>query len=275
MQDAPNKILSSVDTIKRTYRNLLANLKSYCVLCYVVLFPTFIYQYFLPLEIDPNTTKFIDIAPPLFLTLIILVIFSIFLFRLIIIGSDGQLKLSASTLLNMVSRSFLYSMALAMVLVIALLSVGLLFMLLLVIINSVAGQNATDTNLVSTIVWVGISIFLMLIVFRTLPTFISIAIGKTTIPMKSAYYYTRDNTKNFLIIGIFCYLPFTIISAILVYIIGFTGIENEMVNMLISFILTPISIAPYALQLSAGSELYKELVPMDDNLNINNTDNTV
>ena len=274
MQETPNKILSPIDVVRRTYQNLMDNLKSYCLLVYVILFPTFASQYFWPVRIDPDTSK-LDIILPLILTFSILVILSIFLFRLFMLGKENLFKLSASKLFDMMSRSFLYSIALAMVLVIALFSVGLLFMLILTIIGSIAGENTINSILVSTIGWIGISFFLMLIIFRTLPTFISIAIGSRTIPMKTAYYYTRENNKSLLIIGICCYLPLTIISAILGYIVGSIGIENDVIMMLISFMIIPISIAPLALQLSAGSELYKELIPMDDTVQTNNTGNMV
>jgi hypothetical protein len=151
-------------------------------------------------------------------------------------------------------------------------SIGLLFALVLTVINSVVGENATDTVIISSIVWIIMSLFLLLIVFRTLPTFTSIAIGDKLIAMKSAYYYTRKNNKNFIIIAIACYLPMTMISAFFTYILSNSCIEANSINSIIAFVLLPLSIMPYALQLSAGVEIYKELVPMEKYTKMQKTD---
>ena len=188
------------------------------------------------------------------------------------IGGKNLFKITPRNLLNIFSKSFLYTLALAAVLLLALLSVGLLFALVLVVINSVAGENATNTTMISSIIWMGISLFLILIVFRTLPTFTSIAISDKLITMKNAYYYTRDNNKNFIVIAIACYLPMTMISALLVYIVSEIGFELEIVNSIIAFIMLPLNIMPYALQLSAGTEIYKKLVPIEEYAHKQNTD---
>ena len=57
----------------------------------------------------------------------------------------------------------------------------------------------------------------------------------------------------------------TMISALLAYMVSNTGVESNTINSIIAFILLPISILPYALQLSAGVEIYKELVPIEHN----------
>lgn len=272
MIEEKNKVLNPFKIIKKTYQNVFDKFKSYLVLCYVILLPTFIYQYLSPLEIDPERTQFIDVLPRLTFTLIILIILGIFLYRLFMLDREALFKITPQKLLKIFSKSTLYTVVLAIVLLLALLSVGLLFALVLVVINSVAGENSTDTTIISSIIWMGISLFLILIVFRTLPTFTSIAVGDKLIAMKSAYYYTRDNNKNFIIIAISCYLPMTMISALLAYIVSNIGFELTEINLIISFILLPLSILPYALQISAGTEIYKELVPMEQYSKMKNSD---
>jgi len=272
MIEDKNKILNPVMIIKKSYQNIFDHFKSYFLLSYVILLPTFIYQYISPLKIDPKATPFLEVFPRLIFTLIILIILSIFLYRLFTLGRDNFFKLTPKNLLDIFSKFFLYTIALAIVLLLALMSIGLLFALVLTVINSVAGENATDTVIISSIVWIIMSLFLLLIVFRTLPTFTSIAIGDKLIAMKSAYYYTRNNNKNFIIIAIACYLPMTMISAFFAYILSNSCIEANSINSIISFVLLPLSIMPYALQLSAGVEIYKELVPMEKYTKMQKTD---
>ena len=272
MIEDKNKILNPVMIIKKSYQNIFDHFKSYFLLSYVILLPTFIYQYISPLKIDPKATPFLEVFPRLIFTLIILIILSIFLYRLFTLGRDNCFKLTPKNLLDIFSKFFLYTIALAIVLLLALMSIGLLFALVLTVINSVVGENATDTVIISSIVWIIMSLFLLLIVFRTLPTFTSIAIGDKLIAMKSAYYYTRKNNKNFIIIAIACYLPMTMISAFFAYILSNSCIEENSINSIIAFVLLPLSIMPYALQLSAGVEIYKELVPMEKYTKMQKTD---
>ena len=269
MIEDKNKILNPVMIIKKSYQNIFDHFKSYFLLSYVILLPTFIYQYISPLRIDPKATPFLEVFPRLIFTLIILIILSIFLYRLFTLGRNSLFKVTPKNLLDIFSKFFLYTIALAIVLLLALMSIGLLFALILTVINSVAGENTTDTIMISSIVWLIMSLFLLLIVFRTLPTFTSIAIGDKLIAMKSAYYYTRDNNKNFIVIAIACYLPMTMISAFFAYMLSNSGIEA---NSIIAFVLLPLSIMPYALQLSAGVEIYKELVPMEKYTKTQKTD---
>ena len=269
MIEEKNKILNPVMIIKKSYQNIFDHFKSYFLLSYVILLPTFIYQYISPLRIDPKATPFLEVFPRLIFTLIILIILSIFLYRLFTLGRNSLFKVTPKNLLDIFSKFFLYTIALAIVLLLALMSIGLLFALILTVINSVAGENTTDTIMISSIVWLIMSLFLLLIVFRTLPTFTSIAIGDKLIAMKSAYYYTRNNNKNFMIIVIACYLPMTMISAFFAYMLSNSGIEA---NSIIAFVLLPLSIMPYALQLSAGVEIYKELVPMEKYTKTQKTD---
>lgn len=265
MLEEKNKILNTLEIVKRSYTNILVHFKSYLMLCYVILLPTFIFQYISPLKIDPKTTQFIEVLPRLIFTLLILIILGIFLNRLFILGKSHLFKLTPITLLEIFGKYLLYTIALSIVLLLALLSIGLLIALILTVINSSIGSNALGSEIISSIVWISMALFLSLIVFRTLPTFTSIATGSQLIPMKSAYYYTRNNNKKLVIVALACFLPMTMISALFAYMISNIGVESNMINSIFAFIILPISILPYALQLSAGVEIYKELVPIEHN----------
>lgn len=261
MLDEQNTILSPIETLKKAYANLRDNVKSYCILSYILMLPPTIFQYFMPMEFDPQTTTYSEVLIPMILLLVFLVIFSIFLYRMYLLGQNNMYKLSLPRLTEIFAKSFGYTIGLSIVLLLALLSIGLLFGLLLVIINAGAGGIVEDNNVLSTVIWITMTLFMSLIVFRTIPTFANLAVSNTLLPMKSAYYYTRQNNKNLILIAIGCYAPLAIISAILFYMIYSIGIESNGINMVISYLLTPLSLAPYALQISVGSILYQDLVP--------------
>ncbi|MCC3861641.1 hypothetical protein [Pseudemcibacter aquimaris] len=261
MLDEDNKILSPKDVLIKAYSNLKDNLKSYCILSYVVMLPLSLLQFIAPLRINPETTSFTEVLLPLLLTLAFLVIFSILLYRQFLMGKDSVFKLPFASFAEKFIKSFAYTIALSLVLILALLSVGLLFGLILVIVNAAAGENATDNIVISTVIWMLMSLFMALVIFRTIPTFANLAVSNTLLPMKSSYYYTRQNNKNLILIAIGCYAPMAMISALLFYIIYSLGLESDVSTMVISYILMPISLAPFALQVSAGSVLFAELVP--------------
>lgn len=261
MQDDQNILLDLKEILTNTYCNIRDHLKSYLILCYVMMLPMSVWQLLSPLKIDIESTGPIDLLPRLLATLVFLLLFSVFLSRLFLLGKERQYKLTPAKLLDIFTKTFIYTLALGGVILLALLSVVLLFGLVLVVINSVAGENAMENTSISTIILFFISAIMMLIVFRTLPTFVSIAIGGKTIQMKSAYYYTRDNGKRLILIAMGCYLPISILSGLLIMGIAQLGITETTTGAIISFILSPLSLAPFALQTSAGTEIFKTLVP--------------
>jgi hypothetical protein len=261
MLDDKNIILNLKEVLYNSYSNLRDHAKPYIILCYIVMLPMSLWQLVSPFTIDVQTTQPIDLLPRLLFTLAFLLFFNIFLYRLFLLGKEQQFKLSLTKLFDIFTKSFLYMLALGAVVILALLSVVLLFGLIFVIINSVAGESAMENSSISTIILFFIFSLLMLIVFRTQPTFASIAIGEKIIPMKSAYYYTRDNGKRLILIGLGCYLPLSILSGLLVMGIVALGLSQAYFGTIISFILSPLSLAPFALQTSAGAEIFKTLVP--------------
>jgi hypothetical protein len=134
-------------------------------------------------------------------------------------------------------------------------------LLMLSIIGSVAGEAATNGLIISTITSSVIFSFLILIVLRTQPTFISISVDHTVLQMKSSYYYTRDNNWNLLAIGFLAYVPLLLISTAIMMLINNATLVDSNVNNILSYLVTPLNLLPFALQTSAGIEIYKYLVP--------------
>lgn len=255
MNDQNHK-LAALTVIKDSYKNLFRHLKSYLIISYGVMLPLFLIKFVTPISIDQNAPFSWPLAFSLFAAIILLILFAIFLYRLFILSRERLFKVTANDLMNMILKSLLYSLALGAVLILAYLSLGLLFGLVLSIINS-AGGNLLSADRIADIITYAIMLFMLLVLFRVQPTFISIALGDKTIAMKSAYYYTRDNNKNLLLIGLACYLPLIIIPGLLIMLDGGTNAATDSV---ISLLISPLNFLPYALQISAGSVIYKELV---------------
>ena len=82
--------------------------------------------------------------------------------------------------------------------------------------------------------------------------------------MKSAYYYTRDNNKKLILIGLFAFIPAMLPStAALMIIENFTA-EKTTID-LIAYLLFPLILLPNIVVMSAGAEIFKFLVPVGPN----------
>lgn len=80
--------------------------------------------------------------------------------------------------------------------------------------------------------------------------------------MKTAYYYTRDNNMNLLIIGFASYFPVALLSSLLST--GILALDRSIPGAEYLFILIlPVFMLPNILIFSAGAEIYKCLVPRD------------
>lgn len=256
MNDQNHK-LAAITVIKDSYLNLLTHLKSYLIISYAVMLPLFLIQSLAPISIDQETPFSWQLMVSLLGTSILLILYSIFLYRLFVLGRAPLFKITMDTILRMLLKSFLYSLALGAVLILAYLTLGLLFGLVLSVINSAAGGDLLSGELLANIISYAIMLFMLIVLFRVQPTFISIALDHKTIEMKSAYYYTRENNSNILLIGLACYLPLMIIPGLLIML----NVEtNTTVDSVISFLISPLNMLPFALQISAGAVIYKKLV---------------
>ena len=264
MQEELNDKLPVIKVIKNAYTSLFDKKKQFLIMSYLVTIPLFAVQYFFPVKVAYEQFSSTNVWINIIVSLPLLLLLGIFLLRLFMLGAKNQFKLTPSDLINIFGRTFFYSIALALVIILVILCVGLLFGLMLVIINSVAGENATSGGIISGLITSAIMMFVLLTVFRTQPTFVSIALNQKTIPMKSAYYYTRDNNWNLIFIGIACYVPIVVLT-LLILLLNIGSLTSPTpLTMLLSFLLAPLNMMPYALQLSAGSEIYKYLVPYNE-----------
>ncbi len=264
MQQDLNDKLPVIKVIKNAYVGLFDKKKQFLIMSYLVAIPLFGVQYFFPVKVAYEEFSSTNVWINMIISLPLLLLLGIFLFRLFMLGAKNQFRITPGDLINMFGRSFLYSIALALVIILVILCVGLLFGLMLVIINSVAGENATSGGVISSLITSVILMFVLLTVFRTQPTFVSIALNQKTLPMKSAYYYTRDNNWNLIFIGIACYAPIMLPTLLILTLNIGTQTSPTPLTMSLSFLLAPLNIMPYALQLSAGTEIYKYLVPYDE-----------
>ena len=248
---------AAVSVIRDRYRNLLIQLKSYLIISYAVMLPLFFIQFLVPISFEKSGSFSWPLALVLLTAGILLILFAIFLYRLFSLDKNRIFKVTMIDLLNMLMKSFLYSLALGAVFILTYFILGLLFGLILSIINSAAESELLSGESLADVISYTIMLFMLLVFSRIQPTFISIALGHKTIEMKSAYYYTRDNNKNLLLIALSCYLLFFVISGLLTV---FNSYTNAATNSVISFILSPLNMLPVALQLSAGCIIYKKMV---------------
>lgn len=259
--DEVNKKLPILHIIKMTYKSIFNNMKSFLILSYLIMAPLYAVRFSLPSQLGFQSAAlwlyFVFI-------LVVMLFLSIFLYRVFILAPADHFKLNANELIKVFLKTLLYAIALIAVISLTIITVSLLFGLMLSIINSAAENNAIDISYIESLIYLVILGFVMIAILRTQPTFISIAITARTIPMKSAYYYTRDNNWNMLAIGVINYLPMMMVAQMLTF---FTGYINGYFELVILFILSPINLMPYALILSTGAQIYKYLIAAQQNEN--------
>jgi len=261
MDNDINKNLPVVNIIKQTYGQMFGYVKQHLILSYIAMFPLFFIGIFYPLTLNPqqvNQTQILIYLIPLGL---IYIIISIFYYRLYSLGTSSYLKIGINDLLKLFGKMTWYSLMLFSVQILALFTVGLLFGLMLSVIYSVAGLDPQSNYFSSVLAPLVIMVFLLLISLRVQPTFISIALQKEVLPMRSAYYYTRNNNWNLVIIGLASIFPAFLISQVIIYSINGVFNFDPLFNSILMYLLSPLSMYSFALLLAAGTEVYKFLVP--------------
>ena len=103
---------------------------------------------------------------------------------------------------------------------------------------------------------------MLLINMRLQPTFISIAINEQTLPMKSAYFYTRDNNRELILIGLFSFIPALLPSTVALMFVNNLSLSQNAV-VITDFLLFPLLLLPNLVLLSAGVQIYNYLVPQN------------
>ena len=262
-----NKNLPLKEIIKNAYGQIITNYKQHLILSYLAMMPFLLIGILYPINLDPKDITILRAVTYLVPLSLIYIFTSIFYYRLFSLGAEGFLKINLNDLAMAFGKTTLFSFMLVLVQIIASITIIALFGLMFSIIFSVANLDPENNLILSYLLPLIIIAFLLLISLRVQPTFVSISIKDTLITMRSAYYYTRDNNKNLLIIGLFCILPTYCASQLLFYIIYNIVTINPSLQSILTYLFAPITMLSFALLIAAGTEIYKYLVPI--NLSVN------
>lgn len=274
MIDDRNISLPVAEIIKRSYKGLTNNIKSIMVFSYLLAIPVYLVS-----KLLPSPANGYQEASPVAIVLYfvvcfaILIVVNIFFYRLFILQKGQFFKITVEELMGAISRIAAYLLALLGVLFVTLVTAILFIAVIVSVFTELGALNEAGGAVVNLIANLLILSMIMLINMRIQPTFISIAANGKVLPMKSAYYYTRDNNKPLLVIGLLCMLPALALSSII-----YMGVQVSEVSSLgadlLNFALFPLLLLPNILLFSAGAEIYKFLVSGEPNQQHNTTDIT-
>lgn len=259
-----NKSLSVLDILHQSYANIVRKISSVFLVSYVI--AVFVYFAVMILPGPSNLEGEADLLARLSyigLFIALLLIVSITFYRLLVFDIKSYRDLFPKKPASVILRTTLYLIAILLLLFIAQLSISLIFMLVASIINNIVGSQVLNEANLPPVVYFTMIAVTLLIVMRLQPTFISIATNRKQVPMKDAYYYTRDNFKELLLIGLFSFVP--AMMPILIVLYGLSGATGLMATgSFITFIIFPLFLLPYISVLSAGIEVGRHLVPDQD-----------
>tara|TARA_R110002096_G_scaffold257381_1_gene450976 strand:+ start:329316 stop:330143 length:828 start_codon:yes stop_codon:yes gene_type:complete len=261
MIDDKNIPLPIMDILRKAYIAVLNNVKSWLIFSYILAVPIYLISRYLPEPaIEPMNFDYQSLVFYVAISVIILVVINIFFYRIFMLEKGELFKINTSELLSVFFKMTAYILALLCVLFLAILTLVLLFGLFVTIIQAVFGETALSEAISTTVVNLSMLIVMLLITMRVQPTFISLALNKAVLPMKSAYFYTRDNNKELILIGLFSFIPAMLPStAALMIIENFTASEAT-IN-LVAYLLFPLLLLPNIMIMSSGAQIYKYLVP--------------
>lgn len=261
MIDDKNIPLPVMEILRNGYSVVFNNVKFWLIFSYILALPIYLISKLLPEpSIEQINFDYLSLVSYLTISIIILVAINIFFYRIFMLEKGDLLKISTRELLGVFFKMAAYILALLCVLFLAILTLVLLFGLVVTIVQAVAGETALSEAILSTVVNLLMLIVMLLITMRVQPTFINVALNKAVLPMKSAYYYTRDNNKELILIGLFSFIPAMLPStAALMIIESFTAGETTID--LVAYLLFPLLLLPTIVVMSAGAQIYKFLVP--------------
>lgn len=259
MQDDKNKLLPVMDILKNAYLTIYTNIKSLIIFSYLLAVPIYLISQFLTMPTaETATVSYFTIAAYVLISLLILAITNIYFYRLFTLGNENVLKITPDKLFSLSTSMVAYLLALFGILFIALVTVSLIIGVIVSVVNELLGPGRSAlTSAAANLI---ILIVMLLINMRLQPTFISIAINEQTLPMKSAYYYTRDNNRELILIGLFSFIPALLPSTVaLIFVNNLSLSQNAVV--ISDFLLFPLLLLPNIVLLSAGVQIYNYLVP--------------
>lgn len=256
-----------MDILKNAYLTVYGNFKSLIIFSYLLAVPIYLISQFLTMPTaEAATVSYFTIAAYILISLLILAITNIYFYRLFMLGKENVLKITPDKLFSVSTSMLTYLLALFGILFIALVTISLIIGVIVSVVNELVGPGGS--SLISAAANLIILIVMLLINMRLQPTFISIAVNVQTLPMKSAYYYTRDNNRELILIGIFSFIPALLPSTVaLMFVNNLSLTQNAVV--ITDFLLFPLLLLPNVVLLSAGVQIYNYLVPQNNsNLDI-------
>lgn len=256
-----NRTLPVMDILYLSFKNIIAKIKTVFILSYLIALIVYLFTLFLPgpTNLPEEAGLFARISYiGLFLSLVLII--SIVFYRLWTLDIKSYKDYVPSKLVAVIFKMIMYLAGLFFLLFIAELAVFLLFLLITAIVNNIGDAPIINEAHIGPVVYFTMLMVTLLIVMRLQPTFISVATNNEHIPMKSSYYYTRDNNKELIMIGLFTFLP--ALMPIMITFYAFTGDNGSAsTGALLTFLVFPLFLLPYLMVLSAGVEVYKYLVP--------------
>ncbi len=249
-----NIILPVMTILKKSYLMVFNNIKIWLIYSYILAIPIFL----LSTVLSQLNYNFLSLSFYITICFIVLISINIFFYRVFALPKKDLFKIDMGEFIKSFLKMATYLLALLCVLFLAILTLGLLLGVIVSIVEEVAGKTALSEAFLTTLVTIIMLVFILLITMRVQPTFISIALNKAILPMKSAYYYTRDNNRRIIIIGLLSFIPAMIPSIVGVMIIDVVGPSN-----LLSYFLFPFLLLPSIIIISSGITIYELLVPED------------
>ena len=260
MQIERNRPLNIIDTLKASYSRLLQNVKEAIIISYVLAMIIFLSSLVLPsIPTEPSPNNYIIFLTYVCVGLIVHVVLSFFTYRLLALGKGNLLKISPAEFLSIMGKMFLYSVGLLFLLFLAMLALLLFVGLITAIINGVTEQAILSNSILEALVNITMLAISLLIIMRLQPTFISLALNENLVPMKSAFYYTRDNNKELSAIGLFGFIPSMMPMLIVFWLISITNL-SFLSGDILALVLFPFLVLPNLVILSAGVEIYCSMV---------------
>ncbi len=254
-----NRSLPVFDILHLSFINIFAKIKPIFLISYGIALSIYIVVMLLPGPGDlvSEASLLIRISY-LALLLSLLLIISTLFYRALsfdILSFRELFPKKAGTIIKML----LYLIGLMFLLFIATLAISLFFLLIAAIVNNVTEASILNETNLPPVVYFSMMVVILFIIMRLQPTFISIATERNFIEMKSSYYYTRDNFKELILIGLFSFVPAMLPIVIVYYALaGSSGLA--VTNTFVTFLIFPLFLLPYLSVLSAGIEVDKFLV---------------
>ncbi len=250
-----------MDILHRSYLTLLAKTKWILVLSYIVAVCIFIASLFLPSPADlPDNADFATSMSYVGVFLVLWLIINIVFYRPLATDTQSFGEILPRRLFSATVKMALYLAFLLFLMFLAQLSLSLLIGIIVAIVNNVSGAEILNEANLPPVVYFLMLVVTLLILMRLQPTLFSVAAHRTHVPMKDAFYYTRDNTKQIILIGLLSFIPS--MMPLLIVVSAVTAISGlASAGGVVTLVIFPLFLLPYVAVMSAGIEISNYLLP--------------